>query len=56
MVGIKEVCIWVNFSENEKGEIIGEFRSKDVLIVDIVKKFGGGGYVNVCGVIFYSWE
>jgi phosphoesterase RecJ-like protein len=56
MAGIKEVRIWANFSENEKGEIIGEFRSKDVSIVDIAKKFGGGGHANACGATLYSWE
>jgi len=56
MAGIKEVLIWANFSENEAGEIIGEFRSKDISIVDIAKKFGGGGHANACGATLNSWE
>lgn len=56
MAGINEVGIWANFSENEQGEIIGEFRSKEVSIVDIAKQFGGGGHANACGATLMSWE
>lgn len=56
MAGIKEVMIWANFSENEHGEIVGEFRSKDISIVDIAKQFGGGGHANACGATLDSWE
>src|SRR5690606_36287688 len=54
--GIKEVFIWATFSENEYGEIIGEFRSKNISIVDIAKNFGGGGHANACGATLDSWE
>ncbi|MFA7417281.1 MAG: bifunctional oligoribonuclease/PAP phosphatase NrnA [Acholeplasma sp.] len=56
MAGIKEVLIWANFSETENGEIIGEFRSKNISIVDIAKQFGGGGHANACGATLESWE
>ncbi|WP_025724966.1 DHH family phosphoesterase [Acholeplasma granularum] len=56
MSGIEEVQIWANFSEKETGEIIGEFRARDLSIVDIAKKFGGGGHNQACGATLTSWE
>ena len=28
---------------------MGEFRSRDINIVEVAKKFGGGGHVYACG-------
>ena len=39
-----------------KNKIVGEFRSRDVSIVHIAKKYGGGGHDMACGASFTSWE
>ncbi|MFA5692018.1 MAG: DHHA1 domain-containing protein, partial [Acholeplasmataceae bacterium] len=49
MAGITEVYIWANFTENEEGKVIAELRSRKVGIVDIAKKYGGGGHLHACG-------
>jgi phosphoesterase RecJ-like protein len=50
MTGIKEVSIWANFTEDEQSGKIGcELRSRKVSIVDIAKKYGGGGHDKACG-------
>lgn len=50
MAGINEVPIWVSFTEDEeKGVILTEIRSRDIIVVDIAKKYGGGGHNFACG-------
>ena len=50
MSGIDEIKIWANFTYNPgKDKIDCEFRSRDISIVDIAKKYGGGGHDNACG-------
>lgn len=57
MAGIKEVPIWASFSEDaEKDAIIGEFRARGISIVDIAKKYGGGGHAQACGATLKNWE
>ncbi len=57
MAGIKEVPIWLSFTEDEENhKIVGEFRSRDITIVDIAKHYGGGGHNNACGASFSDWE
>jgi bifunctional oligoribonuclease and PAP phosphatase NrnA len=57
MAGIIEVPIWANFTEDvENNVIVGEFRSRGVTIVDIVKKYGGGGHNNACGASLKDWN
>ncbi len=57
MAGIKEVPIWVSFTEDvENNVIVGEFRSRDITIVDIAKAYGGGGHNHACGASFNDWE
>lgn len=57
MAGIKEVPIWANFTEDiEKNAIIGEFRSRGITIVDIAKKYGGGGHNEACGATLKDWN
>ncbi len=56
MAGIKEVYIWANFSENEEGKVIAELRSRKIGIVDIAKKYGGGGHLNACGATLNSFD
>lgn len=57
MAGIKEVPIWANFTEDiEHNLIVGEFRSRGITIVDIAKKYGGGGHNNACGASLKDWN
>lgn len=57
MSGIDEVSIWANFTFEEKtGKILCELRSKTLPIVDIAKKYGGGGHLLACGCSVVSWE
>ena len=57
MSGLKEIVIWLNFTyDKAKGAVIGEFRSRNIPIVDIAKKYGGGGHLNACGATLKDWE
>ncbi len=57
MAGIIEVPIWANFTEDqENNSIVGEFRSRGITIVDIAKKYGGGGHNNACGATLKNWN
>ncbi len=57
MAGIKEIPIWANFTEDiENNVVIGEFRSRGIIIVDIAKKYGGGGHNNACGATLKDWD
>ncbi|MDO9629655.1 MAG: bifunctional oligoribonuclease/PAP phosphatase NrnA [Acholeplasmataceae bacterium] len=56
MAGIKEVPIWANFTEDvENNLIVGEFRARGITIVDIAKKYGGGGHNLACGASLKDW-
>jgi len=57
MAGIKEIPIWANFTEDTENKvIIGEFRSRGITIVDIAKKYGGGGHNQACGATLQDWS
>ena len=57
MAGIAEIPIWCNFTlDIENDVIIGEFRSRELSIVEIAKKYGGGGHDLACGATLHSWE
>jgi phosphoesterase RecJ-like protein len=56
MSGIKEIRIWVSFSEDENGAYVCEMRSRHIEIVDIAKAFGGGGHANACGATLKNLE
>lgn len=57
MAGINEIPIWCNFTIDHSREVIlGEFRSRNIKIVDIAKKYGGGGHDLACGASLDSWE
>ncbi len=57
MAGMQEVPIWVNFTEDlNAGNIICEIRSRDIPILAIAKKYGGGGHLNACGCTVEKWE
>ncbi len=55
MSGIEGINIWANFTfDAEKGKYVGEFRSRGITIVDIAKKYGGGGHDQACGATLES--
>lgn len=57
MAGIAEVRIWANFTYDPKTEkIMCEFRSRHIPIVEIAKKYGGGGHECACGATIDSFE
>ena len=57
MSGISEIKIWANFTYNpEKNKVDCEFRSRDISIVDIAKKYGGGGHDNACGACVDNFD
>ncbi|MFI3329497.1 MAG: bifunctional oligoribonuclease/PAP phosphatase NrnA [bacterium] len=57
MAGIKEVPIWCNFTfDPESEKIMCEFRSKKIKIVDIAKKYGGGGHDLACGATVENFD
>lgn len=57
MSGISEIEIWLNFTYDvAKDAVIGEFRSRSISIVDIAKKYGGGGHDLACGATLKDWN
>lgn len=57
MAGIEQVKIWCNFTyDAQTGKILGEFRSRDIVIVNIATKYGGGGHENACGATIDSFD
>lgn len=50
MAGIEEIKIWANFVySSETNDYKCEFRSREIEIVEIAKKYGGGGHALACG-------
>ena len=57
MSGVEEIIIWLNFTyDASRDTIVGEFRSREIPIVDIAYQFGGGGHSLACGASFATWE
>lgn len=56
MSGIEGIEIWANFTMDEHGKVQSELRSKKIPIVDIAKKYGGGGHLLACGCTLSSFE
>ncbi len=55
--GIEEIKIWLNFTyDKDTNKIIGEFRSRGIVIVDVAKSFGGGGHNFACGATLSDWD
>ena len=55
--GIEEIKIWLNFTYNKANNtVVGEFRSRDINIVDVAKEFGGGGHANACGATLKDFK
>ena len=57
MAGITGIPIWLNFTYNDENKkILGEFRSRGIKIVEIAKKYNGGGHDNACGASLNDWD
>ena len=57
MSGIDKVKIWANFTYDRLTEkVICEFRSRDIVIVDVAKKYGGGGHACACGATIDNFD
>ena len=57
MSGIQEVPIWANFTYDNKNNIIlCELRSRNYQVLEIAKKFGGGGHLYACGCSVDTWD
>ncbi|MFI3251727.1 MAG: bifunctional oligoribonuclease/PAP phosphatase NrnA [bacterium] len=57
MSGTKDVPIWCNFTyDTTNNNIMCEFRSHNIIIVDIAKKYGGGGHNTACGATINSFD
>lgn len=57
MAGIEGINIWANFTYDDTKNAIGcEFRSRGITIVDIAKKYSGGGHDQACGCTLESFD
>lgn len=57
MAGIKEIPIWVSFTEDDNNKVIStEIRSRNIIVVDIAKKYGGGGHNFACGATLKDFD
>lgn len=57
MAGIEGINIWCNFTYDEtKDKVVCEFRSRGMSIVDIAKKYGGGGHDQACGATIDNFD
>jgi len=57
MAGIKEIPIWANFTYSPEDEDIKcEFRSRNYPVLNVAKKYGGGGHLYACGCSINSWD
>lgn len=57
MSGILEVAIWASFTEDvEHDVILAEIRARGIEVVDIAKKYGGGGHAQACGASLKTWH
>lgn len=56
MADIKGIEAWANFTKDDEGNVIVELRSKKLSIVDVARKYGGGGHALACGCTIKSFE
>lgn len=57
MAGIEGINIWANFTYDQtSGKVVCEFRSRGFSIVDIAKKYGGGGHDQACGATIDNFD
>lgn len=55
MSGIKGIDAWANFTESSEG-ILVELRSKQIPVVEVARKYGGGGHALACGCTLSSFD
>lgn len=55
MSQIKDIEIWVNFTETDDNQILCELRSARIYVDDIARKYRGGGHHLAAGCILESW-
>ncbi len=54
---IKEVIVWVTFSQDYKNDVIrGAIRSRGPIVNELALRYGGGGHKYASGVRLASWE
>ncbi|MFA7724844.1 MAG: bifunctional oligoribonuclease/PAP phosphatase NrnA [Candidatus Izemoplasmatales bacterium] len=57
MAGAKEVPIWANFTFDDRiGKILCELRARSISIVEVARKYGGGGHAQACGCTVDTWN
>ena len=49
MSGINGIDVWANFTEEENGKVICEFRSTKYNVNPVAVKYGGGGHLQASG-------
>ena len=49
MSDLRDVDIWVNFTEVEEGKVLVEIRSNKHTVQPVAVKYGGGGHAKACG-------
>jgi bifunctional oligoribonuclease and PAP phosphatase NrnA len=57
MAGIKEIPIWANFTiDKNNDKILCELRSRATPVLEVAKKYGGGGHLLACGCSVKTWN
>ncbi len=56
MADISGIEAWTNFTEEDNGDIYVELRSKRIPIVEVAKKYQGGGHALACGCTITDFE
>ncbi len=51
---IKGIYIWVAFIENKDATIRARVRSREINIIDLSSRYGGGGHANACGATCHN--
>lgn len=53
--GIKQIHVWINITLDKSiNKYVCELRSKDIEVLSIAKKYGGGGHLQACGMTLNS--
>ena len=57
MSGIEGINIWANFTyDKDTKKVLCEIRSRDCEVVQIAKKYGGGGHLQACGATLDNFD
>ena len=52
--GIENCDIWASFVETDNGKVLLEIRSKEIPVINVAKRHGGGGHDLACGATIES--